>query len=386
MTAMHMLVGISLSLAATSLASAQLVKFEFLDQSFNASDLTPDGKHVVGMLDGGGGYLWSQADGYTDLGGLGAVAVSDDGTIILGSIADEMAMDSVAAIWTAEDGWQSIGTLENPDVCGGGLSSPYDLSGDGSVAVGLGWQDGCNAYAFRWTPGNGMVAMELLGDGANRASAVSGDGNLLGGFAQGSFDRTPAIWSADGSGQLLDPPNGDVRGEVAGISDDGTTLLGEWNNKAFKLVEGEEIELFGTINRDWIGTAVDIADDGTIVGYDRLQLALLAWIRPNGGPTVSLREYLMERGVMELPPNLDACQAISANGNIIIGTNAFVGGWIVNLCVPDIDGDGQVAVTDLVAIIVAWGTDDPSADLNDDGIVDVSDLVGVIVAWGPCPY
>ncbi len=76
----------------------------------------------------------------------------------------------------------------------------------------------------------------------------------------------------------------------------------------------------------------------------------------------------------------------SANGNIMIGGNFLSPGWIVNLCVPDIDGDGQVAVTDLVAIIVAWGTDDASADLNDDGVVDVTDLVTVITTWGPCPY
>ena len=39
---------------------------------------------------------------------------------------------------------------------------------------------------------------------------------------------------------------------------------------------------------------------------------------------------------------------------------------------------------DLVAVILAWGTDDPAADVNDDGTVGVDDLVAVIVGWGEC--
>ncbi len=295
------------------------------------------------------------------------------------------APQDVAAIWTAESGWQSLGTLDGTGTSCGSSSSAYELSADGGVAVGLGWTDVCNASGFRWTAETGMVPLELLANGGNRASVVSGDGNLIGGFAQGSFSRTPAIWSGDGSGQLLDPPNGDVLGEVHGISDDGTILLGEWDGKAFKLVEGQEIEIFDAVIAAWVNAAYDIADDDTIVGFDYQGLSRQAWIRPNGGPAVNLRSYLLGLGATGLPPALGVCQAISANGNIIIGHNFFANGWIVNLCVPDIDGDGQVAVTDLVAIIVAWGSDDASADLNEDGIVDVSDLVGVIVAWGACP-
>ena len=57
---------------------------------------------------------------------------------------------------------------------------------------------------------------------------------------------------------------------------------------------------------------------------------------------------------------------------------------VVN-CPEDIDGDGSIAVGDLLAIISAWGTNDPSADVNNDGVVDVSDLLTVVASWGPCP-
>ncbi len=383
MTARPLLIGTALVLSCTSLASAQLVKFEFLEQALSADDLSPDGKYVVGFYETGGGYIWSREDGYTLIGGYYAIAVSDDGTVVLGAIDDPANSGNVAALWTAENGWQSLGGIAESGCPN--LSSPYELSADGSVAVGLAW-DGCQAYGFRWTAETGMVPLELLANGVNRASVVSGDGNLIGGFAQGSFSRTPAIWGGNGAGQLLNPPNGDVLGEVHGISDDGMTLLGEWDGKAFRWEEGQGIEIFDTVISTWIGIATDIADDDTIVGFDINGLARQAWIRPNGGPAVNFRSYLIGLGAANLPANLEVCQAISANGNIIIGHNAFSNGWIVNLCVPDIDGDDQVAVTDLVAIIVAWGTDDASADLNDDGVVDVTDLVTVITTWGPCPY
>lgn len=59
-------------------------------------------------------------------------------------------------------------------------------------------------------------------------------------------------------------------------------------------------------------------------------------------------------------------------------------------CAADIapaGGDGAVNVSDLLAVISAWGASggDGPADINDDGTVNVSDLLMVIAAWGPCP-
>jgi hypothetical protein len=53
-------------------------------------------------------------------------------------------------------------------------------------------------------------------------------------------------------------------------------------------------------------------------------------------------------------------------------------------CEGDTDGNGVVGVSDLVAVILAWGSTNPAADINNDGTVNVSDLVSVIVHWGPC--
>ena len=49
----------------------------------------------------------------------------------------------------------------------------------------------------------------------------------------------------------------------------------------------------------------------------------------------------------------------------------------------DVNGDGIVNVSDILAVMDAWGPcDGCSADLNNDGIVDVVDLLEVVGNWG----
>ena len=50
---------------------------------------------------------------------------------------------------------------------------------------------------------DGLLLLDSLANGVNRASAISRDGQVIGGFAQGSFNRTPARWSTDGSGSIF---------------------------------------------------------------------------------------------------------------------------------------------------------------------------------------
>jgi len=56
----------------------------------------------------------------------------------------------------------------------------------------------------------------------------------------------------------------------------------------------------------------------------------------------------------------------------------------VQPCPTDTNGDGNTDVDDLVAVILAWGSDDATADVNGSGLVDVDDLLAVILAWGAC--
>ena len=51
---------------------------------------------------------------------------------------------------------------------------------------------------------------------------------------------------------------------------------------------------------------------------------------------------------------------------------------------PDINDDGLVNVTDLLAVIDQWGLTDSPADVTGDGVVNVSDVLLIISNWGPC--
>jgi hypothetical protein len=53
-------------------------------------------------------------------------------------------------------------------------------------------------------------------------------------------------------------------------------------------------------------------------------------------------------------------------------------------CPADLDGDGTVDVSDLLALLAAWGEIGVPADLNGDGVVEVSDLLLLLGAWGAC--
>ena len=58
--------------------------------------------------------------------------------------------------------------------------------------------------------------------------------------------------------------------------------------------------------------------------------------------------------------------------------------YVTHACNGDVNGDAEVNVSDLLAVIDQWGQTDSWADTNNDGIVDVSDLLEVIGSWGPC--
>ncbi|MBT5136382.1 MAG: endonuclease/exonuclease/phosphatase family protein [Phycisphaerae bacterium] len=53
-------------------------------------------------------------------------------------------------------------------------------------------------------------------------------------------------------------------------------------------------------------------------------------------------------------------------------------------CPEDFDGNGNVAVADLLVLIGDWGGNDPMHDLDGNGTVGVGDILQLIAAWGPC--
>jgi hypothetical protein len=50
-----------------------------------------------------------------------------------------------------------------------------------------------------------------------------------------------------------------------------------------------------------------------------------------------------------------------------------------------VTGNDTVDISDLLAVIAAWGSTSGPADVNGDSIVNITDLLAVIAAWGACP-
>ena len=68
--------------------------------------------------------------------------------------------------------------------------------------------------------------------------------------------------------------------------------------------------------------------------------------------------------------------------------NGMTGVIMIDLplvCPADTNSDGMVNVTDILAVVGAWGENGGPADVNGDGVVDVTDLLTVVNAWGACP-
>jgi uncharacterized membrane protein len=216
-----------------------------------AIDLTPDGKAaVLEDLGSPNGDLYFY-DTETDLLTLETTVGDPLQDVALGVSAGGRVValhgnPTQAGLWTKAGDWVDIGSPYTtgcpPDVSGG-----FDVSADGTVAVGLVWNN-CVAEAFRWSDASGtgtFTPLEVLGTPIqgtpgppdNRATVISDDGTIAAGFAEKDpVDRWPAVWHADGTGFLLDPGvifTPDSPGEVLSISADGKVLAGIWNLSGF---------------------------------------------------------------------------------------------------------------------------------------------------------
>lgn len=196
-----------------------------------ASGVSADGSVVVGGMLNQNGYRvfrWTAQTGVQDLGTLlgyssysssleGGVAVSADGQVVVGTVYNpNQSIPYRAFRWTAQTGMQDIGRLSNnPN------SFAYDVSGDGSIIVGV-----SGTSAFRWTANGGMEDLNqtyasLLTNGSAlySAYAISPDGRYIVGWGfntarwgEEAFlldTAPPPVWdeTVDGGGDAGSLPN-----------------------------------------------------------------------------------------------------------------------------------------------------------------------------------
>ncbi|TNE85140.1 MAG: hypothetical protein EP330_27450 [Deltaproteobacteria bacterium] len=288
---------------------------------------------------GGDTYIWTEDEGLEWKTTTGAYFntvhdISADGTKIIGDYGNYMNdEDTQAATWTEEDGWVKLGAL--PDTLDCPMQSAgYALSADGTLAAGLAFS-GCSGRGFLWDADGGMVATEPLGNGGNRISAMSRNGELMAGFAQGDGSRTPAVWYEDGTGEVL---NMAFPGEFYGVNDAGTKAVGQLGSKAavWDVVDGHT--LLGTVGSPGASSAAAHAfcggDDQMIIGRDSLAGGVaIAWTESTG--LVMLQDLLEDFGV-EFPDQTRLLDAVACTPDRthIIGRGAVgedVGSYVIVL-------------------------------------------------------
>ena len=175
-------------------------------------DVSADGNVVVGdssTSNGTGAFIWTPSSGINSLGDLGsgyyssARGVSDDGSVIVGTSYSPEGYQ--AFLWTEANGMEGLGYLSE----NGNASYARGISSNGEKVVGYSYDgvNGSNRFeAFLWTANAGMQGLGFLQGGTySNATAISGDGSTVVGWADSNSSEFIFIWDQQhGMRNLLD--------------------------------------------------------------------------------------------------------------------------------------------------------------------------------------
>jgi uncharacterized membrane protein len=267
--------------------------------------MSADGAVVVGTWGSEGpAWRWTPGSGVVDIGSISqTVAVSRDGRTIVGTA---KAADGFgyAAIWQSGKQWVTLPPPENWRELDGKVTVGYDVSGDGSVIVGLAYLKPLRTEAFRYDSKSGTVPLGTLTGGRSRASVVSGDGRIVAGWddltgrGAGRGFWVGTVWW-EGSQRLMHPYN--RIGQVEGSNDVGSILVGRGHPLAFTHAyrytswDGH-VEDLGSIDRTSGGIGYPLP------GEDVEDISIALAVSDDGGVVVGTSGYQPSRMLSSGPP------------------------------------------------------------------------------------
>ncbi|GEM_PF-2546365 len=320
------LLSVGLCLTAVSAAQSQFVE---RPEVGGASSFTPDTSTVVGS-DGQGAWYWTQAGGLVSIGGSQGTEVSADGSVVAGNRVGVSGFDG-PAVWTQAGGWVDLGGLPGQSPPSNSHGTTYDMSADGSAVVGLGWRSDWKARGFRWDSTSQQVTeLPQMGSRSSRATAISGDGQWIGGFDEhDNGTRRAALWDSALVETLFlaRPANPNGYGEILDINSDGSVIVGNENGGGYRWTPGDGFVNFGQVpgvdpvqNYNWAGRT---SEDGSVVvggNWDLWQGTTFATIWTEQSGILFLSDYLTGLGVSGLDNyQLANVIDISADGGTILG-------------------------------------------------------------------
>jgi len=300
-----------------------------------ATGLSGDGQVVVGSDLYNRGWAWSASGGLVELGGLPGAAsdavyprdASFDGSVIVGHALSDTGWKPVR--WTSAGGWVELGEL-----AAGAIGGADAVSSDGSVAVGE--SDG---LPFRWTSAGGMAALSGLGDTPDAVWDLSADGSVAVGYEWPSGEAYR--WTSPGTVELLGVLPGDEASAAWAVSADGSTVAGDSasgdGQRVFRWTPGGGMEDLGTLpgQTECRPNAVS-GDGGVVVGFCYAYAPIepsFVWTADTG--LVGAKDYFASKGV-DVSGDLSFAYltAVSDDGRVFAGSEDIpsLGGlvsWVV---------------------------------------------------------
>ncbi len=200
-------------------------------------DSTPDGKTVVGSDRASHlhdvpqeiAFRWNLDTGSEQIALGQALAVSDDGNVVVGEAWDTEAWDTGAFRWNPSTGLESVA----PN------GRATDVSADGDVVVGSVYGNlNSPSQAFRWSSDGGSNCVPVpAGRDGSYAHAVSAGGNVVVGTMQRNSNSYPGNevfrWNAESGVEILTPAEETVFEGVTTplMSRDGNVIVANgWSN------------------------------------------------------------------------------------------------------------------------------------------------------------
>jgi probable HAF family extracellular repeat protein len=264
-----------------------------------------------------------------------ALAMSADGSVIVGVGYGPSGSGGEAYRWTQARGWVALG-----DLAGGNFgSSARGVSADGSVVVGGGSsaQSGQYNEAFRWTAASGMVGLGSLPGStfASWANAVSADGTVVVGSSAVFFSEGDSVRWTSATGMVrLDA--GGIVGSANAISADGTTIVGDARDSTGPTQAYRWTSATGMVGLGFLPTsppyppsswATGVSADGSIIvgsSYTGPGSEVFVWDQVRG--MRSLRTVLVDDYHLNMAGWRLRGARISADGKTIVGSAQGPGG------------------------------------------------------------
>ncbi len=336
-----------------------------------AVDVSHDGSLVVGLgspgnfLHGTTALRWE--NGVLEALSLGELAastvrslrVSGDGRVIVGNGWDTVFFNRAFR-------WEEGVVTEIEPV--GGEAQAAAVSDDGSVIVGsVGQSSPFPRVPARWDDGVPSILDFVPGTGVgDRAWSVSGDGAVV--FAVD--DDQLVQWIGSHPIALQIGPDPDARVSPVATSGEGSVLVGQVGRHAFRWKDGVTTILAEGFPGPLAVAALDVSSDGALA----VGLGPSIWDASDHMRNVTdllVNDYGIDLGGWRLRP----AYAISGDGRTIVGwgenPDAEVEGWILRLPPPcsdglDNDGDGLIdAGRDPDCRGLAWLAEAPSCGRAD---------------------